>query len=178
MSDPIFFSDIEKIASIVVASTAMYVLTVALIRVSGKRSTSQMNNFDWVVTVSIGSIMSSGALLSSVTVSQAATAITVLLGLQWLVTKLSVHSRRFSNFIRAEPSILVENGQYCHSTMKRVRVTEAEIQAAIRQAGSPALDEVRWVIMESNAGMTVLRRNQVADETVSVLGPDLPRSGA
>jgi len=175
MNDAMFFSDIEKLAGVGIASISLYVLVVLMIRLFGKRSTSQMNNFDWIVTVSIGSIMASGTLLNSVTIAQSATAIFVLLSLQWIVTKLSVVWRGFSDFIRAEPTILVENGEYCRAAMRKQRVSEAEIQAAIRQQGVPDLSDIRWVILESNAGITVLGREETKSLQQNILGPSLGR---
>ncbi|MCQ0970457.1 DUF421 domain-containing protein [Paracoccus sp. TK19116] len=152
---------IELLVNVALSAAAMYIAIVVLIRLSGKRSTSQMNNFDWVVTVSIGSIMSSGALLKDVGVLQALTAIAVLLGLQWVVTKISTRSNRFSDLIRADPAILVENGTFCEDSMRRERVTRSEILSAARQAGCLDLDSVKWVILESDAKMSVIRKSDL-----------------
>ncbi|MDS9468738.1 DUF421 domain-containing protein [Paracoccus sp. MBLB3053] len=152
---------LSLLGDVALSAAAMYIAIVVLIRLSGKRTTSQMNNFDWVVTVSIGSLMSSGALMRDVSVLQAVTAISVLLGLQWLVTKVSTILPGFSDLIRADPAILVQDGRLCPATMRAERVTESEVQSAIRRAGCHKLDEVKWVILESDAAMSVIRRDEV-----------------
>ena len=53
--DMLFFDNIEKLLRIVLTAVLVYILIVVTTKVSGKRSTSQLNNFDWIVTVMIGS---------------------------------------------------------------------------------------------------------------------------
>ena len=175
MGSSAWFESWDSLYKILISTLVGYALLILFVRIFGKRSTSKMNNFDWIVTVSIGSIMASGTLLNSVTIAQSATAIFVLLSLQWIVTKLSVVWRGFSDFIRAEPTILVENGEYCRAAMRKQRVSEAEIQAAIRQQGVPDLSDIRWVILESNAGITVLGREETKSLQQNILGPSLGR---
>lgn len=54
--DMLFFDNIDKLGRIVLTAVTVYVLIVIITKVSGKRSTSQLNNFDWIVTVMIGSL--------------------------------------------------------------------------------------------------------------------------
>ena len=52
----LFFDHIDKLGRIVLTTVVVYVLIILFTKVSGKRSTSQLNNFDWIVTVMIGSL--------------------------------------------------------------------------------------------------------------------------
>ncbi len=59
----VFFDNIDKLGRIVLTTFMVYVLIVLVTKASGKRSTSQLNNFDWIVTVMIGSLGASTILL-------------------------------------------------------------------------------------------------------------------
>ena len=51
------FADSERNLSIIASSLYFYVLVVALVRLMGKRTTAQMNNFDWIINVAVGSLV-------------------------------------------------------------------------------------------------------------------------
>ena len=52
--DMLFFDNIDKLGRIVLTAVTVYVLIVIITKVSGKRSTSQLNNLDCIVPVIIG----------------------------------------------------------------------------------------------------------------------------
>lgn len=60
-----FFSDWFGLLRVVVVGTLAYVALVLLLRVSGKRTLSKMNAFDFIVTVALGSTLATGELKRS-----------------------------------------------------------------------------------------------------------------
>ena len=104
--DMIFFDNIDKLGRIVLTAVMVYVLIVLATKVSGKRSTSQLNNFDWIVTVMIGSLGASTILLENIPFIEGAASIIVLYVLQFLVTKYASISPAFSSVILSEPRIV------------------------------------------------------------------------
>ena len=97
--DMLIFDSIEKLGRIILTSILVYIVIVAVTKVSGKRSTSQLNNFDWIVTVMIGSLGASTILLKDIPVVEGLSSILVLYLLQFLVTKYASISPPFSAFI-------------------------------------------------------------------------------
>ncbi|MGB3722587.1 MAG: DUF421 domain-containing protein, partial [Pacificimonas sp.] len=63
-----WFNSWERLLSIGLSAIATYIGIVILVRISGKRTTSQMNNFDWIITVALGGLVTSGILLKGVSV--------------------------------------------------------------------------------------------------------------
>ena len=76
--DMLFFDNIDKLGRIVLTAVTVYVLIVIITKVSGKRSTSQLNNFDWIVTVMIGSLGASTILLKDIPLIEGISSILVL----------------------------------------------------------------------------------------------------
>ena len=68
----IFFDGWGGLLRILIAGPVIYLAIIVFIRFSGKRSTSQMNNFDWLVTVALGSLIASGIIVENVTVAESA----------------------------------------------------------------------------------------------------------
>lgn len=154
--DNIFFSSWDTLLRIVIASVAVYVCIVVFHKVSGKRSSSQLNNFDWVVTVMIGSIGASTIVLSKVPVIEGMASIVTLLLLQYLVTKYSSHSPEFASLIISEPRVVFYQGQFLPEAMLKERLTRQEIECAMRAEGIHDFDDVAAVIFESDAQLTVI----------------------
>lgn len=154
--DTVFFDDWGTLLRIVISSAAVYFCIVLFHRISGKRSTSQLNNFDWVVTVMIGSIGASTAVLANVPLIEGMTSIITLLVLQYAVTKYSSLSPEFANLIVCEPRVVFYEGQFLPEAMRKERLTRQEIECAMRSEGIHDFDEVAAVIFESDAKLTVV----------------------
>lgn len=161
--DPILLDQQSDLVRILISAPIMYAAIVLVIRLSGKRATSQMNNFDWIVTVAIGSLVGSGIVLKGVTVLESVAAIAMLLLLQWVLTKSVLHSKWISRLVKAQPVVLLENGAFREKTMRRERVTKREVMSALRQQGLVDPDQVKWVILETNASFSVVPHGTNSD---------------
>lgn len=156
--DMLFFDDIEKLGRIILTTVMVYLLIVIATKVSGKRSTSQLNNFDWIVTVMIGSLGASIVLLREIPLIEGATSIITLYLLQYLVTKYASISPQFSDFILAEPRIIFYQGQFLPEAMRAERLTRQELEGAMRSKGIHNFNDVEAIIFESNAKLTVIKK--------------------
>lgn len=144
-----FFNDASSLLRVVIVGTLAYSSLVLLLRVSGKRTLSKMNAFDLVVTVAIGSTLATVLLSKNVALADGVVAFTLLIGLQYSITWLSVRSRRVENLIKAEPSLLYFNGRFLEAA-KAERVTEAEVRAAVRSQGLSEMESVAAVVLETD----------------------------
>lgn len=145
------------IARTLLVGTLAYVTLVLFLRISGKRTLSKLNAFDLVVTVALGSTLSAILLQESIALAEGATALGLLILLQYLVTFASVRSNRVAKLIRSEPTLLVRSGSFCHDAMMRQRITEDEIMSAVRSNGSQGLDEVDAVVLESDGTLSIIK---------------------
>lgn len=140
-----------------------YVALVFLLRISGKRTLSKMNAFDLVITVAFGSTLATVLLSPQTTLAQAVAAFTVLIFGQFVITWLSVRSRRFQRLVKAYPSLLYYQGRFLEDEMRRQRVTRVEVEAAARQQGHASLDQVAAIVLETDGSLSVVEG--VADES-------------
>lgn len=150
-----FFQDWRGIVRTVIVGALAYAALVVFVRIAGKRSLAKLNAFDLVVTVALGSILASILLQESIALAEGAVAIATLLGLQYLVTSASVRWTGFSRLVRAEPALLVRNGEFCPLTMRRERVTRDEVLSAARESGHSDLSAVGYVVLESDGSLSV-----------------------
>lgn len=151
-----WFGGWARLADTAVSALAIYVAVVVLLRLFGKRATSKMNNFDWVATVAVGAIASSGVILEDVAVSDAVAAITALLAAQWVLHQGIQRSERICQIFKAEPVLLLHRGRLLEGAMRRERVSEPEVLSALRDAGIARLEDAQWVVLEADATLSVV----------------------
>lgn len=154
-----FFSDWYALMRTVVNGTLAYLGLMLLLRISGKRTLSKMNAFDLIVTVALGSTLATILLSREVALAEGLTALGLLVGAQYVITWASVRSKTVEKWVKADPTMLYYEGRFLESALRRERVTETEILAAVRNQGLPNMDRVGAVVLETDGGLTVLQRS-------------------
>lgn len=153
----LFFDSWESIIRTLVITVLAYLLLVFLLRVSGKRTLSKMNAFDFIITIALGSTLATVVLNKSVALADGVLAFFLLIGLQFVMTYLEVRSKKISQLIKATPSLLVYKGRMLKDVMKKERINEDEIHAVVRKKGLASLRDVGAVILETDGTLTLIR---------------------
>ncbi len=141
---------------VLIVGSLAYLTLVLLLRTSGKRTLAKMNAFDFVVTVALGSTLATVLLSNSVALAEGILAFCLLTGMQYLITWLSVRSPTVRRLVKSEPGLLFHNGDFLFDTMKRERVTEDEVLAAMRQQGKGSLGKVGAVVLETDGTFSII----------------------
>ncbi|MFC4409036.1 DUF421 domain-containing protein [Chungangia koreensis] len=163
-----FFSDWQSVGRVLLLGILSYILLIVVLRISGNRTLAKMNAFDLIVTVALGSTLATILLNKNVTLAEGVTSFVVLVGLQFVVAKLSVRSTKFGDLVKSSPKLLFYRGDYQENVMRDSRVTESEILQAVRQQGISSLDDVDAVILETNGKFSVIQKiKQSENSTLS-----------
>lgn len=139
-----------------VVGSAAYVGLVVLLRVSGKRTLSKMNAFDWVVTVALGSTLATVLLNEDVALAEGLTAFALLIALQFVVTWSSVRVPWVRKLVTGEPAMLLYRGELIGASLRATRVTADEVRAALRSAGLSDFAEAYAVVLETDGSLNVI----------------------
>ncbi len=158
--EPLVFDGWSGIARTLLVGTLAYVSLVVMLRVSGKRTLSKLNAFDFIVTVALGSTLATVLLDDSITLSEGATAFALLIGLQYLVTWTSVRKRWVKRLVTGEPELVAYQGRLLPDAMRRTRVTEDEVRAALRNSGHAGFDDVEAVVLETDGVFSVVGKSE------------------
>ncbi|MDQ4044771.1 MAG: DUF421 domain-containing protein [Chloroflexota bacterium] len=150
------FDNWAGLSRTLLVGTLAYVGLVLMLRISGKRTLSKMNAFDFVVTVAMGSTLASTLLSQSVALVEGLLAMGLLISLQYVITWLSVRSDTVARLVKDEPTLIYHRGRYLDGQLKRMRVTRSEVQAAVRQIGKLSMDAVDAVVLETDGTFSVL----------------------
>lgn len=146
----------QRVGEVLASGVLAYAFLVVLLRISGKRTLSKLNAFDLVVTVAMGSTLSSVLLSKEVPLAEGAAGFAVLVVAQLAVARLSVASTRFAHWVRAEPRLLLSEGRLLQDALAEERVTEPEVLAALRQSGIARIEDAGAVVLETDGSLSVL----------------------
>ncbi|MDP9355266.1 MAG: DUF421 domain-containing protein [Chloroflexota bacterium] len=165
-----FFDGWFGLGRVIVVGVVAYAALVLILRFSGKRTLSKMNAFDFVVTVALGSTLATILLSKDVALAEGVLALALLIGLQFAITWLSVRSPAVNRLVKAEAALLLHHGELLPGAMRRARVVEAEIRAAVREQGIASLEEVETVVLETDGSFSVIKRAE-GESPSSALAP-------
>ncbi len=156
-----WFDSWSGIVRLLAVGAAAYVFLIVTLRVSGKRTLSQLNAFDFIVTVALGSTLATILLSKEVAFTEGATALLLLAALQFLVAWLSTRWPVFRRAVTARPVTLVSDGVISEGAIRANRVTESQITQAVRAGGFGQIELVGAVVLEPNGTMSVIGRSSM-----------------
>ena len=154
-----FFDDaiLDALAKGAIISALGLFWIIFLVRVVGLRSFSKMTNFDFVMTVAMGSLLAGASQSSEWTgLLQTLTAMASLFAVQYLVAYLRQRSATLDDVVQNRPVLLMKNGVILHDALKETRVRKEDLVAKLREANALDLSQVQAVILETTGDISVL----------------------
>lgn len=155
-----FFNGWYGLLRVLIVGVCAYLALVGMVRIAGKRSLAKMTAFDLVVTVALGSTLSTVILSRDVALVEGLFAMALLLGLQTLVAWLSSRHKQINQLTKSTPAVLYARGTFDMQAMLAERITRDDVMAAVRRQGITSLAEVEQVVLESNGELSVLRNSE------------------
>ncbi len=155
----IFFNGWDPILRTMISGFCTYLTMVIILRISGKRTLSQMTPFDMVIPFTLGPILASTVLLSNITILQGLFAFGFLIFLHKILALLSVRFSQVRKLVEPEPTLLLHQGVFLKDAMHKEHVTEVEILKALRTHGFSSIKEAEAVILEGDGSYNVIRRS-------------------
>ena len=150
---------------IILIGTLAYIALIIMLRIAGKRTLTQLNAFDLVITVSIGSVFATILLDKTISIFDGLAAFFVLIALQWIFSRTTTETSKVSSLIKGDSSILYFRGEYFMDVMESERIEKEEVVQAMRMQGKGRMDEVEAVILESNGQLSVLSKSKGDEDT-------------
>ena len=101
-----WFDSWADILRVLIVGAVSYATLVGVLRLSGKRTLGQLNAFDFIVTVALGSTLATILLSSDVAYAEGLAALALLAGLQFVVAWISARWPGVRGVVTAEPVAL------------------------------------------------------------------------
>lgn len=156
--EKIFFDSWASLIRILIITPLAYIALITVLRISGKRTLSKMNAFDFIVTIALGSAFATVTLSKGVALINGVLLFSLLVALQFCITWLSVRYKTVKKFITSRPVFLVYRGDVFNDVLKKERITIEELYVAARKNGHSDLDNIDAIILETAGEITVISK--------------------
>ena len=153
------YNGVDPLSRIFFVGTLAYISIIFAVRIFGSRSLSTMNAFDFIITVTLGSVFGRVLTAKGVALSEAILAFVLLLALQFLVSSLETRSKFFKNLVTSQPKLLFYDGKFERGLMKKSRMNQDHLMGAARKKGFASLDQVKAIILETDGTISVLEKS-------------------
>jgi uncharacterized membrane protein YcaP (DUF421 family) len=136
---------------------AVFVMTLAMIRVSGRRSFGQHRPFDACTTVLLGAVLSRAVVGASPFWPTLAAGVAIVL-LHRLVAMASQRWPRFESFVSGDERELVRDGAPDLEQMRKALLTQRDLDEAVRRKTGDERSPLKRAVLERDGTVTVSPR--------------------
>ena len=133
----------------------LYLVLIAVIRLMGKRQIGQMEPSEFVVTMLVANLASIPMQDGGIPLYSGLVPILTVLGVELVLSALSLRSVKFRRLLCGKPVILIENGNILQENLRSTRVTLDELTGHLREKDVLDLTSVQYAILETNGNLSV-----------------------
>ena len=133
----------------------LYILLIAVIRLMGKRQIGQMEPSEFVVTMLAANLAAIPMEDAGIPFYSGLVPILTVLGVELVLSGVSMSSIRFRRILGGKPVIMIENGRILRENLLKTRVTLDELTGHLREKDVLDLTTVQYAILETNGNLSV-----------------------
>lgn len=136
-------------------TAVLYIVLIAVIRLMGKRQIGQMEPSEFVVTMLAANLAAIPMEDVGIPLYSGLIPILTVLGVELVLSGISMGSVRFRRILCGKPVILIENGRILRENLLKTRVTLDELTGHLREKDVLDLTTVQYAILETNGNLSV-----------------------
>lgn len=144
------------ILNVIIRTIVILFILFIFVKIIGKKQVSQMNLFDYIIGITMGSVVADISLDIEKSFLSGIVSLTIycLAGLiSAILTNKSIMMRRIINGV---PTVLVENGKIIEDGLKKVRIDVNDLLSEARVNGYFNLEDIDYAVMETNGKVSFL----------------------
>ena len=145
-----------EILKIIVLSFCSFIVLFFLTKLMGNREMSQLSMFDYIISITIGSIAAEMATALEDDFTQPLIAMIVYAIGAILVSFLALHSIKARRFVSGTSRILYDNGKIYSKNLKKAKMDLNEFLMQCRTNGYFNLSDIQTAILESNGKLSFI----------------------
>ena len=136
-------------------TTVLYIVLIAVIRLMGKRQIGQMEPSEFVVTMLAANLAAIPMEDAGIPFYSGLIPILTVLGVELVLSGISMSSVRFRRILCGKPVIMIENGRILRENLLKTRVTLDKLTGHLREKDVLDLTTVQYAILETNGNLSV-----------------------
>jgi len=149
----------ENYLDIVLRTISVYLFIILAIRLFGKTELAQLSVTDLVFILLISNSVQNAMVGPDTSLAGGLTAAAGLFILNFIIKRITYKNKSISKFLQGEPILLVHDGVILKSHLEKVRLTEEELLAAMREHGVDSIQKVNLAVLEADGNISILSDN-------------------
>jgi uncharacterized membrane protein YcaP (DUF421 family) len=148
------------IAQMATRTVIIFIFTLLLIRIAGKRSFGMKMPLDNVLTILLGAVLSRAIVGASPFLPILGSAFTLTI-LYRMLGGLAFYNKTVGKLVKGSSQILYKDQQLAEENMKKSMITTHDLMEGIRiNSNVDSLDKVEMVYEERNGEISVIKKQQ------------------
>jgi len=148
--------------SSVLHAAAVYFILWGCLRIAGRRTLSQMTNFDLILLLFISESAQNGLMGNDYSLTNSLLVIVTLIGINVGTSLLERRWPRVGRVVNGLPLIIVADGRPIAERMLKSRVDEIAVMAAARELqGLERMDQIQYAVLERNGTISIIPKARI-----------------
>jgi len=155
--------------NILIRSIGLFIISLALVRLIGRRLTSRLTFFDLITGIVIGVLVASIS-LNLVNITLGLIALAVWAVLPALIYLLSIKYKAVRDIVQGKEIVLVNHGKVLEDKLMEARFTPEDLLSQLRRKNIFKLSDVEFAVMEPTGDVSVLLNKDSQPVTPKAMG--------
>lgn len=139
--------ELQEILRVIATSFILALGSFLIIRLSGKKSISQMTLPQMVIMIAMGSLITK-PLNDSKTIIGTFIAMIIFIGVLLLLEYLSLKSDKAEPLIDSTPALLIMDGEVQIENLRKIKMTIDQLESMLREKGISSFSQLRTCTLE------------------------------
>ena len=153
-------SSLATLIELFFRTSFLYVYTLLLVRIIGKRGLATLAPFEMAVIVVLGSVLADPIMNTKTPLINGMVVMTVIVALQRLLVHLTENNSKIENLLESSPRQLVANGIIILDSVHKEGFSRDDLFLNLREKGIEQLGEVKCAFLETSGRVSVWTRNK------------------
>jgi uncharacterized membrane protein YcaP (DUF421 family) len=147
---------VNQYLDILFRCASVYFFMLIALQLFGKKELSQLNTPDVILILLISNAVQNAMVGSNSSLIGGLIAAIVLFTLNFIIKKLIFKYKKISNLIQGKPEILIHNGQLDFKVLRKLNISNSELEQAIREHGVGSFKDVKLAILEIDGNISII----------------------
>lgn len=143
------------LAVIFIRTVMIYLLLLAVMRISGKRQIGEIQISELVTTFLISDIAAYPLTNAGIPILNAVVPLLTIIPLEIIFSFLTTKCSRIKSLLDGKPSVIMRHGKIRKKEMERMRLSMDDLLCELRLKNISSVSEVDYVILEQNGQISV-----------------------
>lgn len=137
-----------------------FVVVLLMARWLNKEQLSQLTFYDWIVSITIGSIAANLATDPEGRTLEHVVVLVIFSAAAYLTGMITEKSRPLRKLIEGEPTVVIHNGRILEHNMAKLHYNLDNLLSQLRDKNVFNIEDVEFALLEGNGGLSVLLKSQ------------------